>query len=398
MPQAAWGNARILDVVVPIRRGDHHCLGFREPKQHPFECTEPFGVEMLQGFDHGHRVETLDAPVAIRHRPLKQLDPSALSFRHALEPEAAGSRVQRTDGDVHADDLLELPICQEVLDQPPLPAPQIDDARGIAFLQGTGHRRQTGVRQSDKRFRPGLVVANSGNHVLVVRQTGQRIIRQIVLVLEVPTHDEIPTGVTLQPALPPGDELVHFGVADPVVLATVQHRNQHVEMGQQFRQRLAGRQGDVAVVAARAVPRLNVDFIAQWFEEFSYVVRAPARKRRDLGSERQRLADQFRPVPATPAQGTAEHARDGDAQERRRDIRPVVDVVGRHRAAPADEGDGIDIEEQCRRAALFRRLRVEDMRLAERQFEGLDPGGILVQEISQIGGRVVRGGDRQQHE
>ena len=205
-------------------------------------------------------------------------------MRHAVEPEATGSGFQGTDGDVYADDLPESRIRQELLDQPPLPASQIDDARGVAFLQRAGDRPEPDLRQRDQRLRTGSV-AIRGRRARLFRQTLQGIVRQVVPVLEIPAHDEIPTRMIFQPAFSPGDELVHLGVSDPIVFAAVQHRHQHIEMGQQVRQRLAARQCDVPVTAACVVARRQVDFIAQRFEEFAHFVPAPARQRSDAGNE-----------------------------------------------------------------------------------------------------------------
>ena len=44
----------------------------------------------------------------------------------------------------------------------------------------------------------------------------------------------------------------------------------------------------------------------------------------------------------------------------------------------------IHLEQQRGRAPLGARLRVEDMGLTERELEGLEPGGVLVQQVAQI--------------
>ena len=218
-----------------------------------------------------------------------------------------------------------------------------------------------------------------------------------MLALEIATHDEVPTRVAVQPAFAARNKLVHFGIADPVVLAAVEHRNQNVEMGEQFRQGSAARQGHVAVGRVRVDLRGDGHLVVQRFEQIPRLAAASTGECRDFGGQRQGLVNEFRSFAAPTAQGAAEDARDGDAHEGRRGIGPVVDVVRRHRAATAHQRDGIDIEQQRHRAPIFRRLGIEDMRLAERQFERLDPCRILVQQESQVRRGAMGGRDREQH-
>ena len=100
---------------------------------------------------------------------------------------------------------------------------------------------------------------------------------------------------------------------------------------------------------------------------------------------------QFRAVLAAPAEGGAEDLGDRDAQERRRDVRAVVDVLVEQppeAAAAADQADRVDVQQQGGGAAVVGRLGVEDVGLAERQVERLRPVRVLVQQVAEVGGRA----------
>jgi hypothetical protein len=86
-------------------------------------------------------------------------------------------------------------------------------------------------------------------------------------------------------------------------------------------------------------------------------------------------------------------------------VRAVVDVLGEFGVAalvlvpvvPPDQGDRVDLEQQRSRAPLWRRLRVEDVCLASRNGERLQPVRVLVQQVPQVGCWRAGGGDGQQH-
>ena len=61
------------------------------------------------------------------------------------------------------------------------------------------------------------------------------------------------------------------------------------------------------------------------------------------------------------------------------------------------ERDGIDIKHQSRRTFLIRGLGVEHLGFTERQLEGLRALRVLVQQIAQIGGRLMCGRDGEEH-
>jgi hypothetical protein len=70
--------------------------------------------------------------------------------------------------------------------------------------------------------------------------------------------------------------------------------------------------------------------------------------------------------------------------------------AGRALVSP-HEPDLVHVEKKRRRAALGGCLRIEDVSLAERQLERLELRRVLVQQVSEVGRRLVSRGDRQQH-
>src|SRR5712691_2533779 len=133
------------------------------------------------------------------------------------------------------------------------------------------------------------------------------------------------------------------------------------------------------------------------------VFAAPARQNRDARLQRDCLLCEFRPVLAAPAEGRAEHASDGDAQEGRSDVGPVVHILLQRAGLagwalpPAHEPYGVHLQHQRGRAAFRRRLRIEDVGLAEGEIERVQPRRVLGQQVAQIGGRSGGCRKRQQH-
>ena len=145
----------------------------------------------------------------------------------------------------------------------------------------------------------------------------------------------------------------------------------------------------------------RLDLVAERLEDGAEEALAAAHRQGiEAGFQRDGLRRQFGPVLAAPVEGGAEHLGDGHAQERRRDIGTVVDVgsEGEGGGVAARQADGIDFQEQARRAALLGNLRVEDMGRAGGEVERLQAAGVLVQQIPQVGSGPVRGGQGEQHE
>jgi hypothetical protein len=95
------------------------------------------------------------------------------------------------------------------------------------------------------------------------------------------------------------------------------------------------------------------------------------------------------PFAARAIEGGSEQPGNCDAEKRRGDVRPVVDVViATQRVAVADEPDGIDLQQEVGGAAAFRHLGIKDMSAAEGKVFAVDAAGILMEQIAEIGGRL----------
>ncbi len=195
------------------------------------------------------------------------------------------------------------------------------------------------------------------------------------------------------------------GSPDPVMLVVVEHRDQHVEMGQQVAQGAGGAQADREVAAHPPLRELGVermglgrDRVAERLEEAAQdPLAAAAGEGRQADVEGERLPHQLRPRLAAPGAGGVEDPRDRHRQERRGDVRAIVDVLIERPAGAAHQTHGIDVEQQRHRAGALRRLRIEHVRPPEREVERLHPVRVLVEQEPQVGRRDVRGADGQQH-
>jgi len=63
----------------------------------------------------------------------------------------------------------------------------------------------------------------------------------------------------------------------------------------------------------------------------------------------------------------------------------------------AHQADRVDVEQQHRSTPLGSGLDVKDVRLAVRNVKRLAARGVLVQQVPQIGGRLMGGADAQKH-
>ena len=182
-------------------------------------------------------------------------------------------------------------------------------------------------------------------------------------------------------------------------------------MAEQLAQALRGTQGDAEVPALTPLREVRIERrsfghhrVAQWLEQPAQEsVAAPARQDGDMRLERNRLRHQVRTLLALALEGAAEHTRDRDAQERRGDVGPVVDVLLQQAALAfgpslaADEPDRVDVEQERRRAALSRGLGIEDVHSSQRQVERLRPSRVLVQQEPKVRRRALRRCHLEQH-
>ena len=225
-----------------------------------------------------------------------------------------------------------------------------------------------------------------------------RVLGERPAVPEVPAHDELALGVLVEPALALVEQLVDLCGAYPVVLAVVGDRQQHVDVRQKLAQSLRSPQRDVVVASAGIGLGRRLDLVAERLEQaLGQLLASAERHGRDVRLEKDRRGGQLGLRAAAAAQSGPEHARYRHAQERRRDVRAVVDVVAQHRPGSAHQRQRVDVEQQHRGAARLLGRRIEHVRAAEGQVERLQLPRALVQQVPEVGRRLVGGRDRQQH-
>jgi hypothetical protein len=230
--------------------------------------------------------------------------------------------------------------------------------------------------------------------------------------LQVPARDDLALRVRREPPLAVAQQLLDLVVADPVVLLVVQHRHQHVQVREQLGEPLRSRERDreVAAVAPlgrqRGIERVRLgrhrppERLEQPAQE---LVAAAAGQHRDARLERDRRRRDVGPVLRLPAERRPIHLRDGDAQERRGDVRAIVHVLREQPALalgpapPAHEPHRIHVEHERRGAPFGRGLGIHHVRLPERELEALRPRGVLVQQVAEVRRRPVRRRDGEQH-
>src|SRR5262245_19997604 len=108
--------------------------------------------------------------------------------------------------------------------------------------------------------------------------------------------------------------------------------------------------------------------------------------------------NQFGLELASSTQGGVEPTGEHDREQRRSDVRAIVDVLvlcARLSAATAHHTDGIDVEQYARGARILASLRIEDRRGSEWELPGVDVLRVLVQQESQVGSRSMRGSNGQ---
>ncbi len=117
-------------------------------------------------------------------------------------------------------------------------------------------------------------------------------------------------------------------------------------------------------------------FVAEWLKQAAQEgFAAAARKHWNLRMQRERSRGQFRLAFATTAQGAPQHSRDRHAQERRRNVRPIVHILFKRStltgrpSSIANQANRINVKQQCRRATFSGCLRIEHVRFAKRKRE-----------------------------
>jgi hypothetical protein len=238
-------------------------------------------------------------------------------------------------------------------------------------------------------------------------EAGQRLAVQPRLTHEVAASDLLAPRVRRQPVAALRQQFLQFVVVDEVVLAGVEDRDEDVQVRQQRLQRRDGPQRDgvvraVAPLGETLVERMarRFDGVPQRLEDFVQEALAAAHGEGvEACLQRDRGGHEVGAVLALAVERRAEHLGDGDAEERRRDVGPVVDVGSQREALlAARQADGVDLQQQAGGAALLGGFGVEDVGRAESEVEGLEPVGALVEQVAEVGRRPVGGGDGQEHE
>jgi hypothetical protein len=103
---------------------------------------------------------------------------------------------------------------------------------------------------------------------------------------------------------------------------------------------------------------------------------------------------------ASTGQGGVEPARKYNREQRRRDVRSIVDVLilsTAFAATATDHSDRVDVEQNGRGTGVVRSLRVEDRGVTERELPCMHTVRMLVQQEAKVGGRPLGRSDGQEH-
>jgi hypothetical protein len=224
------------------------------------------------------------------------------------------------------------------------------------------------------------------------------------LMAEVAVSNEVLLRVRRQPARTPRQELVHLVVTDVVVLLVIQHWDEDVEVRQQVGESHGRPETDVEVAALTPLREpfvegqaVGLDLVAERAEQpRDHVLAAAAGEHGKRGLQGDGGGGRLGALPAASGHGATEDVGNGDAEQRRGHVRPVVHILGKGAALtrrallPPDQAHGVDVQEQSGRAALIGGLRIEDVDLTEVQAEGLQPRRVLVEQEAEVGRGMVR--------
>ena len=193
------------------------------------------------------------------------------------------------------------------------------------------------------------------------------------------------------------------------MLAGIEHGNENVQVREQFaqRSRLADRHRKVRTVApigiafVERIPN-DFDFVTQRLEHRSQDTFAAAYGEHiEVRGQWYRRVDQLGAVFATALKCRAVDLCNRHAEKRRGHVGSVVHVLREQEVLigvlTANHAHRIDIEKQTSRTAIRTHFGVIDVRLAETEFERLEPIRVFVQQIPEVVCRGVSRRDRQEH-
>jgi hypothetical protein len=195
-----------------------------------------------------------------------------------------------------------------------------------------------------------------------------------------------PASLCFRVSSPPANEIVF----DHRALA------RDVEVRQQLAKATFAIQSDREISARSPFWKCRVEwqlvrlhYIAQWLEETTEErLAAATRQDGNPGLQRDRGVRQVWSFLRSSGHGGAEDMSNGDGQERRCDVRPVVDVLREwsrvFTRSAAHEADRVDIKKQRRCTSVGRRFWIKDDCASKALIERLNSGRILVKQITQI--------------
>jgi len=225
---------------------------------------------------------------------------------------------------------------------------------------------------------------------------------------QIARDDGIARRMTIEPALSVPKQLLDLVVPNPVVLLIIENRNQDVQVRQQVAQPACRAERNGEQPARTEGRHALVEFVTDCFDRVAERLEQRSEERfaasaghsRESCFQRQLRRREFGFPLAPTAQRGVEPTRKHDREQRRCDVRPVVDVLALSTAlatTATHHSDRVDIEEDGRRARFLARLRVEDRRLAERELPRVYMLGMLVQQKSEIGCRLMGRSNGQEH-
>ena len=123
------------DVVLNVRCRHHNRSWPGELEYHALEGRESRRVQMLDDLDHRCCIEPRQPVVAIHQRSVNESDPVTLPLRKTIEIESIRSVLKRTNGHIHADDLLESRISKKIAKQVAFATAKVQHALRAGFAQ-----------------------------------------------------------------------------------------------------------------------------------------------------------------------------------------------------------------------------------------------------------------------
>ena len=182
----------------------------------------------------------------------------------------------------------------------------------------------------------------------------------------------------VEPALAAPQQLFELVLAEPVVLVVVEHRDQYGELAQDILHPRGRTEGHAVGRAGSPFRELLVQWEPNRFDTvvterleqaLQHHLATPAAEGAEFDFERNRGIGKLGPFTGLPEQRAPEDVADRDAQQRRRDVWAVVDVLGegksRRAGSAPDEPDRVDLDLERGCASGIRGLGVIDVRLAE---------------------------------